>query len=99
MYKNLMPIGSVVRLVGGEKRVMICGRVVSNAEDNKIYDYVACIFPQGVMGNDMYFFNRDTVEEVFFIGFQDPEELEYRKGVLDNLGELEVKDGKIVSKE
>lgn len=98
MYKDLMPIGSIVRIKGGERRVMVCGRVVSNSLDNEIYDYTACIYPQGITSPEMYFFNRDAIDEVFFIGFQDSEEFEYRKGVLDNLGELEVVDGQIVSK-
>ena len=100
MYKDLMPIGSIVRLHGGDRRVMICGRVLCRNGGDIIYDYVACLYPQGIMSSDdMYFFNRDAIEEVFFIGFQDQEEMQFRKGILDNLGELTVVDGQIVSKE
>ncbi len=99
MYKDLLPIGSVVLLKGGEKRIMICGRIQTKAEDNIIYDYSACIYPQGIVNPDnMYFFNRDAIETVFFIGFQDKEELTFRHEVLDKLGELEIKDGTIVPK-
>ncbi len=101
MYKNLLPVGSVVRLTGGERRLMICGRVLcKSGDDSTIYDYVGCLYPQGMVSSSgMYFFQRDAIEDVFFIGFQDKEEMEYRHGVLDQLGELQVVDGQIVPKE
>lgn len=100
MYKDLLPIGSIVQLVGGEKKVMICGRIVTRGGDEKIYDYVSCVYPTGVSGpDDMYFFNRDAIEDIYFIGFQDREEMSYRKNVLNNLGELEIVNGQIVEKE
>lgn len=99
MYKNLLPIGSVVLLKGGNKRVMICGRVQNRAGTNDIYDYSACFFPEGIVNpNNMFFFNRDAIETIFFIGLQDKEELDFRAAVLDQLGELEVRDGQIVAK-
>lgn len=103
MYKNLLPIGSVVLLRGGTKRVMICGRIQARAGSDRIYDYSACWYPEGITRPDeMFFFDRDAVETVFFVGFQDKEELDFRAAVLDRLGdrlgELEVRDGRIVSK-
>ena len=99
MYKNLLPIGSVVLLKGGDKRIMICGRIQTRAGESKIYDYSACYYPEGIMSSDnMFFFDRDAIEHVFFIGFQDMEELNFRADVLDQLGELELRDGQIVEK-
>ena len=40
-----------------------------------------------------------TIDTVYFIGFQDPDELKFRHHVLDQLGEMEIKDGKIVPKQ
>lgn len=100
MYKNMIPIGSVVRLKGGSKDVMIVGRVQTKAGDEKIYDYSACYYPEGVLGADsFFFFNRDAIEEIYFVGFQDFEEIAFRNNVLNQLGELEVRDGAIVEKE
>ncbi len=100
MYKDLLPIGSVVLLKGGEKRVMICGRIQAKSGDEKIYDYSACYYPEGIINpTSMFFFDRDAIDRVFFIGFQDGEELAYREEVLGVLGELELRDGVIVEKE
>ena len=38
MYKDMLPIGSVVLLKGGDKRVMICGRIQAKPGENVIYD-------------------------------------------------------------
>ncbi len=100
MYKDLLPVGSIVRLKEGERKLMICGRIVLQEGGEQIYDYVSCLYPQGITdGEGMYFFNRDAIEEVYFIGFQDREEMDFRHGVLDQLGELKVDDGRIVSAE
>lgn len=100
MYKDMLPIGSVVLLKGGDKRVMICGRIQAKAGENVIYDYSACYYPEGIIDpTTMFFFNRDAIDTIYFVGFQDKEELDFRHEVLDRLGELEIKDGAIVPKE
>jgi hypothetical protein len=97
MYKNLLPIGSVVLLEGGEKRVMICGRVQGKVGEERIYDYSACCYPEGILNSDeMLFFDHSAIDTVYFIGFQDTEEFAFRTNVLEQLGELGYSDGGIV---
>ena len=101
MHKGLLPVGSVVLLKGGNKRIVICGRIQARvAETPEIYDYSACYYPEGIMDpKDMIFFNHDAIDQIFFRGYEDEEELSFRQNVLDQLGELEVRDGQIVPKE
>ena len=90
MKKDYLPIGSVVLLKGGNKRVMICGRLQTREGSNEIFDYCGCVFPEGIIrSNQMYFFNNNAIETLFFVGFQDEEELHYRN-ILNNidLGQL-----------
>lgn len=98
MYENLLPLGSVVLLEGGNKRLMITGRIQAKLGDKKVYDYSGCYFPEGIVGPDeMFFFDHESIANVFFIGCQDEEELAFRNQVLANLGQLEVNDnGQIV---
>lgn len=99
MYKDLLPIGSIVLLKDAKRKLMINGRIVTKSGEDEIYDYTGVIYPVGVTGSeDMYFFNRDAIDTVFFIGYQDKEELDFRSNVLDTLGELTVVDGQIVPK-
>ena len=99
MNRDLLPIGSVVLLKGGEKRLMICGRIQVQGGSDVIYDYSACLYPEGITSSDsMYFFNNDAIDVVYFIGYQDEEEFGYKE-FLNSLGELEVRDGMIVEKD
>lgn len=97
MYRRLLPIGSVVLLSGGRKRVMICGRLLTREGEDTIYDYVGCYYPEGIVDpKAMSFFHHEMISRVYFMGFQDAEELKFHEMVLDKLEKLEVKDGKIV---
>lgn len=98
--EEFLPVGSVVLLKGGNKRIMICGRIQAQAGTDIIYDYSACYYPEGIIDtSSMFFFNRDAIETVYHRGYEDQEELDYRNNVLDQLGELEIRDGVIVSKD
>lgn len=82
-----LPIGSVVKLKGAEKRVMIYGimQVASNEEEKKIYDYVGVIYPEGnVSPEDQLFFNEDDIERIDFYGFSDYERQEFMEEVKES---------------
>ncbi|EKN66657.1 hypothetical protein BABA_14407 [Neobacillus bataviensis LMG 21833] len=83
-----LPIGSVVLLEGGTKRVMIYGRRQQELNTKKIWDYIACLYPEGNINEQyMYLFNHDQIEKIYFIGYQDEEEFEFLK---ENLAEKPV---------
>lgn len=80
---NLLPIGSVVLLKESNKRVMITGRLQRQINTNKLWDYCACYYPEGIINpNELFLFDHDQIQIVFFIGFQDKEGIEFQK-VLD----------------
>lgn len=77
--KFYLPIGSVVILKGGAKKIMICGRLQENMNDHKQYDYCACLYPEGILNPDELFLFQDSdIDRVFFIGLQDEEEFAFR---------------------
>ena len=77
--KDLLPIGSVVRLHDGEKRLMIIGIMQSDASGNsKEYAYLGILYPEGHIGDRFqYLFNQEDIEEVIFRGFEDDERVEF----------------------
>lgn len=77
--KDLLPIGSVVRLHDGEKRLMIIGIMQSDASGNgKEYDYLGILYPEGHIGDQFqYLFNQEDIEEAIFRGFEDDERVEF----------------------
>ena len=90
--KEYLPIGSVVLLIDGEKTIMIYGRKQIFAETNEVYDYVACLYPEGNLSEEYtYLFNHDQVWEVVFKGYVNEEEVEFLKTLeeFDNSGDAE----------
>lgn len=86
--KELLPIGSVVMLDGATKRLMICGRIQEEIESGITYDYSACYFPEGIINPDQLFlFNNDAIDTVYFVGLQDVEEFKYRTYINEQLNE------------
>jgi hypothetical protein len=77
-FDQLLPIGSVVLLKGGEKRLMIYGVGQTRVEDNTDYDYIGVFYPEGNMGEGSQFlFNHVDIEQVFFKGYEDQERTEF----------------------
>ena len=72
--KKLLPIGSVVLLEEGKKRLMIYGITQTEQETQQEYDYIGVVYPEGNMGQGTQFlFNHNQIKEVFYKGFEDEE--------------------------
>ena len=86
MLSKLLPIGSVVLLHGAEKRLMICSRYQEMVNDNHIYDYVGCFYPEGIVDSDnMFFFDHHAIAEIHHLGFEDQEEHDFKVKILSEL--------------
>lgn len=73
--KSYLPIGSIVLLKNGKKKVMIYGRRQKRVTDEHEYDYIACLYPEGNISEDyMYLFNHEDIETVVYRGYSDAEE-------------------------
>ena len=94
MFTGVLPIGSVVLLKNSTKKLMITGFAQVSADDpNKIYDYVGCVFPEGFLGPDQTFlFDSNQIETIFFIGYQDQEQMAFKVRIDEALTEIRNKD-------
>ena len=82
--RKYLPIGSVVLLKDGKKKVMIYGRRKLQLGTTTEWDYIACLYPEGnIDEKHMYLFNNDQVETVFHRGFENEEEDMFRDKYLD----------------
>ena len=48
---ELLPLGSIVILKGGFKKLMIIGRKIVQGENKEFYDYLGCLYPEGDIGD------------------------------------------------
>ena len=94
MFTGVLPIGSVVLLKNSTKKLMITGFAQVSADDpNKIYDYVGCVFPEGFLGPDQTFlFDSHQIETIYFIGYQDQEQMAFKIRIDEALTEIRNKE-------
>ena len=73
MYEYLLPIGSVVKLNGYDKLLMIFGVLQKNANNpNVVYDYIGVPYPEGHYDPKLHVgFNKDDIEKAIFRGYED----------------------------
>lgn len=77
---NYLPVGTVVFLKNLQKKVMIIGvNVIANQDENRVFDYIGVMYPEGYLGNDQgnFLFNHDDINDVVFEGYNNPEREEY----------------------
>ena len=80
MKDKFLPIGTVVLLENGTKRVMITSYLIYSRESDKkkLFDYGGCVFPEGIMdSSNTLGFNRDQIKEVIHMGLEDDEEKKF----------------------
>ncbi len=85
--KKYLPIGSVVLLKDSQKRIMIIGVKQKQANSDKIWDYCACLYPEGIIDPEQLFlFDAEQIERLYFVGLQDGEGLAFLETLnsLDN---------------
>lgn len=72
--KNLLPIGSVVRLREAKKDLMIFGICQTAKSNGKLYDYIGVLWPEGNMGPQaQVMFAHADIDTVVFVGYDAPE--------------------------
>ncbi|MGE7873962.1 DUF4176 domain-containing protein [Bacillus paramycoides] len=87
MNSQLFPIGSIVILKEGTKKLMIFGRKQQVETDEvRKFDYMGCPYPEGYLNPDFtYLFNHDDIQEVVSTGYEDQEERTFQENVLSKL--------------
>jgi hypothetical protein len=88
--KELLPLGSVVTLHNGDKKVMIVGRIQMQSKNGPIYDYASVLWPEGMIDSShFYLFNHEDISHLYYIGMQNEDEFAYRHELDERLKEIE----------
>lgn len=88
---NYFPLGTVVTLKDDIKTFMIIGYApMDSIEKNQVYDYSACLYPEGLLSADqILMFNNEDIEKVKYIGYEDEESDTFLKKLKDLLNNKE----------
>lgn len=81
MIKDLLPLGSIVRLYGDDDyKLLIINRVVK-AElrgEQGYFEYSGCLHVIGAVNEEFLYFNQEDIAEVFFEGYKDEDEKNFQ---------------------
>lgn len=95
----MLPIGSVIYLKEGTKKIMILNRgplvVIDN--ETKMFDYSGCVYPVGLVQDQVLYFNQENIDKVLFEGFADEDESRFQELYQEwkQSNAAEVKKGKV----
>ena len=89
-YGRFLPIGTVVLLKGGKKRLMITGFCsFDEGKKDRAYDYTGCLYPEGIISSkQMALFDHSQIEKIYHLGLSDQEEKEFKAKLNSSLKEL-----------
>ncbi len=85
--KEFLPLGSIVLLNGSVKKLMILARgAIANMKgEQRFFDYGACTYPEGVIGDTMLYFNGKDIVKVISRGYSDEEEDLMQENLMRNV--------------
>ena len=89
--EKYLPIGTIVLLKGGIKRLMITGFCVSSQEkQDEVWDYVGCLYPEGVLSTGTNcVFDHTQISKVIYMGLSDDEEKNFKKLLKETIAKAE----------
>ena len=85
--EKFLPVGTVVMLQNGSKRVMINGFCTMDASaPEKVYDYSGVLYPEGSLSSDQtLLFDHSQIVRVDHMGLIDEEEKEFKEKLVEIL--------------
>lgn len=86
MNEKFLPIGTVVKLKGGTKKIMITSYLVFPNNRNgksEMFEYGACPYPAGIIDSKYAVgFNHEQIAEIIYLGHVDEEQKEFNKALI-----------------
>lgn len=87
-FNKYLPIGTVVLLKNAKKKVMITGFCSTTENNNEVFDYTGCLYPEGFLSSEqILLFNHDKIEKIYYMGLVDEEEKIFKDKLVSLLKE------------
>lgn len=92
---DFLPLGSIVVVKGSTKKLMVISRglALAQREGVRYYDYGACLYPEGLMGDAVVYFNHEGIQRVVHEGFADEENVLALESLAESLRYVEIEKG------
>lgn len=89
--KEFLPLGSVVIAKGSVKKLVLIARAIF-AEvkgEQKYFDYGACTYPEGVLGENILYLQHKDIAEVIAKGYADEDDRRMVENINAGLEKME----------
>lgn len=89
--KEFLPLGSVVIVKGSVKKLVLIARAIFTEVkgEQKYFDYGACTYPEGVLGENIIYFQHKDIAEVVAKGYVDEDDRRMVENINIGLEKLE----------
>ena len=78
--EDLLPLGSIVSVKGSKRKLMITGFYITPKNENKMHDYLGCIWPEGILDTSKSIvFNNDRISILHAKGYTNEEEQKFKE--------------------
>ena len=65
--KEILPIGSIVLLKKGKKKLSVSGYMPVMKKENRVYDYCGILYPEGMIDDEIFFFNHSDIKVLVLV--------------------------------
>ncbi|MFA9379362.1 MAG: DUF4176 domain-containing protein [Lachnotalea sp.] len=88
--KRFLPLGTIVIMKGSVKKAMLIARGALTLVEGKqkYYDYGACTYPEGVLGDSIFYFNHEDIQSVIYKGYVDEDDERMIKNLEESVAQL-----------
>lgn len=92
---NYLPLGSLVIVKGGFRKTLVIARglMTNIGDEQSFFDYGGCMYPEGLVGDQVMYFNNEDIDQVVFEGYHDDENNIIVKNINDWLAKNECQRG------
>jgi hypothetical protein len=73
---DYLPLGSMVIIKGSVRKAVVISRGLMTVigDECKFFDYGGCLYPEGVVGDQILYFNHKDIAKVIHEGYRDEDD-------------------------
>lgn len=89
------PLGSIVIVKGSVKKIMIVARGLATVigDQPKYFDYGGCLYPEGIIGDSIIYFNHEDISKIVHEGYSDEDNQLMIENINEWVGKCELEKG------
>ena len=92
---EFVPLGTICIVKGNTKKLMVIARGLALRQDEglRYFDYGACMYPEGLLGDQVIYFNHNAIQKIVSEGYRDEDNELLLETLKDNLEALDMIKG------